>query len=486
MISPEDPDGCRSGAGGGHRVISSEPAAAREGAKVPLRTKLAFGSGGAADNILYNGMNSLVLPIFNVGLGVDAVKLGYALGIPRILDAITDPLIGNFSDNLRTRWGRRRPLIFIGAILAALLLGLLFSPPRSFDEGQLFWWFLAICSLFYVAYTFFMIPYSALGLEITDDYNERTRVLAWRPYIGLIVGAGIPWLYKLCFIFGPHEAEGARTVGWIMAGAALLFGIVPAIFLREGSRGGDGPPIPLMASLRTTFRNRAFLALTGCILFVLLGMFLASPLGLYLSLFYIFEGDKGAAATFGGITGTMMLVASLLGLPFGTWLSARVGKRHAMLAMLGVTMCFIGLTWWLFTPVNPWLSVVPGLVVGFCLNGCFLIGVSMLADVCDLDELETGRRREGIYSASLEFGKKVAIALSTLFSGYVLAATGFDQSLAIQTPETLVMLRVGYIVVIGGTLLLSCLSIWIYPLTHAQSCEVRRQLDERGAHGGPA
>jgi len=148
--------------------MASEPApdSKKSSTRVPLSRKLIWGSGGAADNILYNGMNSLVLPIFNVGLGVDAVKLGFAIGLPRILDAITDPLIGNFSDNLRTRWGRRRPLIFLGVIFAALLVGLLFSPPRSFGEEQLFWWFLIVCALFYVAYTFFMIPYSALGLEI--------------------------------------------------------------------------------------------------------------------------------------------------------------------------------------------------------------------------------------------------------------------------------------------------------------------------------
>ncbi len=460
-------------------ALESSPES-KESTRVPLSRKLIWGSGGAADNILYNGMNSLLLPIFNVGLGVDAVKLGFAIGLPRILDAITDPIIGNFSDNLRTRWGRRRPLIFLGVIFAALLVGLLFSPPRSFGPEELFWWFLVVCAFFYVAYTFFMIPYSALGLEITDDYNERTRVLAWRPYMGLAVGLGIPWLYKLCFMLGPNEAEGARSVGWIMAAAAIALGVIPALFLKERPQpAGAEKPLPLIKSLTTTFSNRAFLALTGCILCILLGMFMAGPLGLYLSLFYIFEGNKEAAATFGGITGMVLLGAGFLGLPFGTWLSSHVGKRHAMILMLGLSTLFIGLTWWLFTPANPWLSVIPGFVTGFALNGCFLIGVSMLGDVCDADQLETGRRREGIYSASLEFGKKMAIALSTLLSGYLLATTGFDQKLAVQTTETVIALRLGYILVISLSLGISALCIWFYPLTHSQASETRRQLDAR-------
>lgn len=464
----------------------SNPGPAVAEAKVPLRTKLIFGCGGAADNILYNGMNSLILPIFNVGLGVDAVKLGYAIGLPRVLDAVIDPLIGNFSDNLRTPWGRRRPLIFLGAVFAALLVALLFSPPRSFGHEQLFWWFLAVCSLFYVAYAFFMIPYSALGLEITGDYNERTRVLAWRPYLGLAVGLGIPWLYKLCFLLGPQEAEGARKVGWIMGGAALALGVIPALWLRERPFAAAALAMPLFRSLGTTFRNRAFLALTGCILCILLGMFLASPLGLYLGLFYIFDGNKDAAATFGGISGTILLGSGFLGLPFGTWLSARIGKRHAVLTMLFLNILFIGLTWWLFTPKNPWLSLAPAFVTGFCLNGCFLIGVSMLGDVCDADEWQTGLRREGIYSASLEFGKKLAIALSTLLSGYVLAATGFDQALPVQSAATISSLRAGYIVVIGVPLLISCVCIWFYPLTHARTLEIRRLLDRRMAVAGGA
>jgi len=452
----------------------------RTSPKVPLGKKLLWGAGGAADNILYNGMSTLVLPIFNVGLGVDAVKLGYAMGIPRILDAITDPLIGNYSDNLRSRWGRRRPLIFFGVIFAALFIGLLFSPPRALGEDGLFWWFLIVCSLFYVAYTFFMIPYSALGLEITDDYNERTRVLAWRPYLGLAIGLGIPWLYKLCFLIGPTEAEGARTVGWIMGGAAFALGVLPALFVPErGLPSSAEKPLPLFHSLGVTFRNRAFLTLTVCTLLILLGLFIASPLGVYINIFYIFGGDKNASATIAGVAGMAMLGAGFLGLPFSTWLSARIGKRHAMLYLLLFGIASVISTWWLFTPANPWLSILPGFAVGFSLNGCFLVSVSMLGDVCDDDELRTGRRREGIYSASLEFGKKMAIALSTLLTGYVLAFTGFDQKLAVQTEETLFALRFGYVALMTVTLALSAACIWFYPLTHAYLEGVRHQIDER-------
>ncbi len=101
----------------------------------------------------------------------------------------------------------------------------------------------------------------------------------------------------------------------------------------------------------------------------------------------------------------------------------------------------------------------------------------MLGDVCDADELDTGLRREGIYSASMEFGKKVAIGLSTLLSGYLISVTGFDQKLSMQSDDTLLAMRIGYILVIGVTLGLAFLCIWFYPLTHAKTSEVRRLLD---------
>ena len=454
----------------------------QESGKVSLRKKLLWGAGGAADNIFYNGMNSLVLPIFNVGLGVDAVKLGYAIGLPRLLDAIIDPLIGNYSDNLRTRWGRRRPLIFLGAILAGLLVGLLFCPPRFLGGEQLVWWFLGISCLFYIAYAFFMIPYSALGLELTDDYDERTRVLAWRPYLGIVAGLGIPWLYKLCLLIGPNEAEGARTVGWMVGGIALLLGIIPALFLKERERMKSPHELPLLQSLRTTFRNRSFLAVTGCTLAILLGWFLATPLGLYLTIFYLFSGDKGAAATFSGISGTVLIGAGFLGLPFSTWLSARLGKRQAMLAMLFACMLFIASTWWLFVPAAPWLSLIPIFAAGFCINGCFLLGASMLGDVCDADELETGLRREGIYSASLEFGKKFAIGISTLLTGYVIALAGIDPSHATQASSTITTLRLAYILVLASPLFFAGLCIWFYPLSRERALEIREEIEAKAGN----
>ena len=449
--------------------------------KVPLGKKLLWGAGGAADNILYNGVATLVLPIFNVGLGVDAVKIGLAMGIPRLLDALTDPLIGNLSDNTRSRWGRRRPYIFFGAVVAGTLLAVLFNPIKGLSHEGLFWWFLIVASLLYVAYAVFVIPYSAMGLEMTSDYNERTRVLAWRPYMGLLVGLGVPWLYKLCFVLGETEAEGARKVAVIMGVLAIGLGILPALFIKENVPQTTSPHMPLVHALKITFSNSSFLLLSASTLCILLGIFLSSPLGLYVSIYYVFGGDKELASVLGGWSGMAAVAAGLAGLPIATWLAKCLGKRHAALALLLLGLLSVPLTWWMFTPENPWLQIVPGFIFGLAINGCFLIGVSMLGDVCDADELKTGHRREGIYSASLEFGKKCAIALSTIVVGYLLLAVGFDEKAATQSVQTITSLRIGYMIILGVPIILAGVFIYFFPITHQRAMENRRLLDERVA-----
>ena len=149
--------------------------------KLTRSKKSAWSIGSITDVYMTNALNYLAFPIFNMGLGVDPRMLGWALGLPRIWDAISDPLMGNISDNIRTRFGRRRPFILIGAILCAVMFALLWTSAASgWSPTAIGWWFMAMVFLYYTAYTIFAVPWGALGLELTSDYNERTRVQAYR------------------------------------------------------------------------------------------------------------------------------------------------------------------------------------------------------------------------------------------------------------------------------------------------------------------
>lgn len=447
--------------------------------KVPLARQIAWGCGGAADNVLYNGLNTLLMPIFNVGMGLDAVKLGYIFGLPRFFDAVTDVVIGNVSDNARTRWGRRRPFIFAGVLLSALFMGLLFSAPMSLHGTAIYAYLFFASAFFYISYAIFVIPYSALGFELSSDYSERTRVLAWRMYLGLVAGLGVPWLYKLSFVINSNEVIGARTVAWIIALIVVVLGLVPVFFVREPEQGVRGHAMPFLQSLWVTLRNRSFLLLTGSGLFILLGLFLAGPFSLYLNIYYVYAGQREAAANMMGFANTFGMFCGLAGLPVATWLGSLYGKRRVALVLVVAVLASVPLTWWCFNPVRPWLQLLPTFVLHFSINGAFLLSSSMLADVCDEDELHTGLRREGIYSAASEFGKKCAIAFSTIVSGYVLAVSGFDAKLPVQLTATVTNLRIGYIVILGVTLGLGGLFLFLYPLTHGRAAEIRRILDQR-------
>ena len=170
---------------------------------VPLKTKIAWGLGGWADDYTFVVINILFLYLYVDYFRMDPVLAGVALFIPRVFDAITDPIIGNWSDNFRSRWGRRRPLIVAGAIGCAILLPLYWLPPML-ETIKNPWYsnipfiYVSILGCFYAAvYTLFVVPYTALGYELSEDYDERTKVLSWRMYFGLIGQTATPLVYTL-------------------------------------------------------------------------------------------------------------------------------------------------------------------------------------------------------------------------------------------------------------------------------------------------
>ncbi len=455
--------------GNGHEP----PVKPKPGDKVPLKNKIFWGMGGASDNFIMNGVNSLVLPIYNVGFGLDVMLVGVAQSIPRFIDAVTDPLMGNISDNTRTRWGRRRPYIFLGALISAFLFIFLWTPPLESSSRTTFVYLLICLILYYLAYTVFIVPYTALGYEMTSDYNEKTRVVVWRQYIGIACGLAIPWLYKLCFVSNSEpgsETVGVRYVSYAVALIILVTGVLPAIFCKEKASVQKQQKIKLTTAFFYTFKNRAFLLLMASNLIIKIGIFMAGPFNLYLNIYYVCKGDRSFAATLGGLCGTMITALGFVGLPVTTWLSARIGKKKTMIATLIVSIIAYLSLWFLLTPKYPYLQLIPAFLVGISLNGSWLLIISMLGDVCDEDEYVTGLRREGMYSSVFTFSDKLGFSLVTLLSGIVIKLSGFTEELEIQTDQTIFNMRFLYIAIQAVGLLLGILFIYFYPLTR-QRCE---------------
>lgn len=450
--------------------------------RVSLRQKISWSIGSVADQFMTNGLNNLALPIYNLSFGISPVLIGYALAIPRVFDAILDLLMGNISDNTRTRWGRRRPYVFIGGILCGLFFTLVWTPPRGLGSTGLFLYFLLMSILYYVAYTIFSVTRQALGYELSTDYNERTSVFAYNAVFAGLAGFAIPWLYKLSFhpfFAGPHKDAiiGVRWVG-LLSGLLIIATALPgALFTTERSTHKNQSRIGLLKAIKLTLSNSPYKIITGVVVLILLAVMLAGPMNLYISIYYICNGNKEMGAFWGGWAGTAQALMGILSVPLITALSKRIGKKSTILC--GLCLAIIGYfaTWWLFNPKFPWLQLFfmlmlqPGLMTVWVLSG------SIISDICDDDELRSGLRREGMFGAVFTFVTKAASALITIVASYILIWAGYKGEPV--SAATITNMRVLFITI---PVILLFTAIWLtikFPLTEKVARDIRAQLDAR-------
>ncbi|MEM9172878.1 MAG: MFS transporter, partial [Pseudomonadota bacterium] len=205
--------------------------------RIPFHLKLVYGIGAFVNNTLAAAIGSMTI-VLNLGLGLSPTLVGLLGALPRLTDAITDPLMGYISDNTNTKYGRRRPYIFIGAIAAGLIFILLWQLPPGKSDGFYFWYFLGGSLIFYLAYTIFATPWVALGYELTPDYHERTRLMGVQNFIGNIAYMVSPYFLAIMYLPAfDNEVQGASRLAIIIGIVVIALGVLPAIFLRERFTG---------------------------------------------------------------------------------------------------------------------------------------------------------------------------------------------------------------------------------------------------------
>ena len=205
--------------------------------RIPVTQKILYGMGAFVNNILAAAIGGMAI-VLNLGLGMNPALVGLLGALPRLIDAFTDPLMGYISDHTRSRWGRRRPYIFGGAIAAGVIFALLWQLPEGKSDSYYFWFFLLGSLVFYAAYTVFATPWVALGFELTPDYHERTRLMAVSNFMGQLAYLVSPWFlwvmqYDVLF---DNMVVGASWLAIVIAGAVIGIGVLPAIFLKEPIR----------------------------------------------------------------------------------------------------------------------------------------------------------------------------------------------------------------------------------------------------------
>ncbi len=446
--------------------------------KLSKTKKSAWAIGSVADVYMTNALMYLAFPIYNMGLGVDPRMLGWALGLPRIWDAISDPLMGNISDNSRSRWGRRRPFVLVGAILCAIMFALIWTPPTGWSPTAIGWYFMAMVFIYYTAYTIFMVPWGALGLELTTDYNERTRVQAYRAVFQNVGGLGLGALWFIAQKWGGgDDIVGVRYVGWAFGALILVCGVLPAIFCRE-NLDHDQDKIAFWPAVKATFSNRVFLLLLAVTICVFLGIFMVNNFSLYINTYYVFDGDKEAVAKLNMYAGFLFQGVGLALVPVVSYIATHLGKKRTLIGGLLLVVIAYGTSWWCYTPSNPYLQLVTLGLAAPGLSCMWILASSMIADICDLDEKATGRRREGMFGASYSWACKAAGSLTMILSGYMLSWSGFDAAVDVQPAAVITNMRLYYMLVPMVFVGLAAVLLIFYPLTEKRVLELQAELAE--------
>lgn len=474
-------------------AAKSDSASITADERVPFKAMFLYGCGAFVNNLLAGSIGAMLI-VLNLGLGMDPALAGLVGAIPRLFDAITDPLMGYISDNTKTRWGRRRPFIFIGAILVAIVFMALWQVPGGKTEAFYFWYFLGGSVLFYLAYTIFATPWVALGYEMTPNYNERTRLMGVQNFIGQLAYFIPPWLLLIMQndLYFTDMMDGASGVALIIGLFVGCVGVLPAIFLRERLSNADGAKSDVaditkgaMAHLNDFVSGfgkalafAPFQKLCLATFLVFNGFILISSFQTYVIIYYVFAGDQAEGAKFAGYAGTMGTLATFAIIALVTYWGTRIGKRKAFAVSTGISMIGYALKWFCYDPSNPWLLLLPTPFMAFGLGGLFTLMPAMVADVVDSDELETGERREGMFGAIFWWVVKLGMAAAIAGGGFLLQMTGFDVKLGgAQSDQTILLLRIfdAFIPVAA-----SAIAIWavaVFEITRERAHENRVMLE---------
>jgi GPH family glycoside/pentoside/hexuronide:cation symporter len=404
----------------------------------------AYGAGGIIPIALFNIAGILVGLMGNISLGLSAFWLGVILIIPRLWDALSDPVIGHLSDNTRTRWGRRRPYLLLGGILVAVFFVVMWWIPKGdrvriwfpsetgFQAFQLAYILFSLL-LFFTACNIFEIPHGALGMEMTTDYHERTRLFSAKSFVGNLFAMSTPWLFALAnmeiFKGTGNEADGMRYVSIMVAALIIPLSFWWTFQLREPGfvKAAKHERTPFWKDMKRTASNRNFVMLTLTIFTLAMGFNFVQLLGSYIPIFYVFGGNKVAGAYLLGINGTIWAITGLLAVFPLIWISPILGKRNTLTISI-LLMCLAQLSKIVcYSPNYPYLLIIPTVLLSIGMLFFFTLGSSMVGDICDEDELKTGYRAEGSYYSIFWWFIKMGTAFASLVAGALIVLTAFDE-----------------------------------------------------------
>lgn len=456
----------RSAGAGGANLATQGPVT-----RLTAKTKLFYGFGDFAPALSITVVQFFFLYFLTDVAHLSPALAGVALLVGRAWDAVNDPLFGLISDRTRTRWGRRRPFLLIGSIPFGIAFFLLWWVPPLRSQAGLLLYYAALYVVFDTAFTAVQLPYSALTVDLTQDYDERTSVTGYRMIFSIgagLIGAVVPLTIVGLF---PSEQVGFLAQGAIL-GAVIAVPMLVAFFAtRERADYQRSVPLKPMDAIRSAVTNRAFVLAAGIFLLAWVSVDIIAAVLVYYLRYWV--GIQGDASVVLGI----MFVVAILALPLWVRLSGRLGKKQAFMcgmtfwAVVQVALVFLGrgIEW----PVYP-LAALGGIGI----SAVHVIPQSLIPDVTDVDELTSGTRQEGVYYGFLVFMQKLASALGLFLVGQFLGWAGYAPNVA-QSERALWAIRmlVGPIpaVIVVGAIVFAA----YYPLTRERHQQVMAELEAR-------
>jgi GPH family glycoside/pentoside/hexuronide:cation symporter len=460
--------------------------------KVPMGKKIAFGIG-----MLANQMFPAALAIFMVVLVQDYAFPTWMWGIlfflPRVFDSVTDPIMGFISDNTRSIYGRRRQYVLLGAVIMGVAFSLLWQIYIVDGVTYNFTYFLIWSLVFYLGLTIFSVPYVAMGYEMSDDFHERTNIMAIAQWIGQWAWVIAPWFWVVMYDdswFGV-TTETTRTLGVWVAVIFAILAMVPAIFIKSKSTKDDESLTPLtfktiggslreiIENFKEAFKIEQFRKLCFSTFLIYNAFNVVAGFSFFIVVYYLFNGDAAAAGLWPTLLGSIgALSTTFLVIPIVAKMSKVMGKKKAFLVSQGISVLGYVMLWFLFIPGKPYMFLFALPFFSFGIGSLFTLMMSMTSDVIDIDELNTGKRREGVFGAIYWWMVKFGFAIAGLLTGAIMTLVGFVPDTE-NTEASITGIRLFY----SGLPIVGTLgAMWImrnYNLTEERALEISAELAKR-------
>lgn len=462
--------------------------------KVPMGQKIAFGFG-----MLANQMFPAILGIFMIVLVEDLGFSGWMWSLvflfPRIFDAFLDPIMGFISDNTKSRWGRRRQYVIIGGLIMGLAYIFMWQLYKIDGVEYNFWYFFLWSLVFYVGLTIFGVPYVAMGYEMSDDFHERTNIMAISQWIGqwAWVIAPLFWIIMYDENWFPSADVAVRELAIWVAIPCALCAIVPAIFIKSKSTlEEDYEPLNtanignslkkiFLESFYEAFKIKEFRKLCGATFLIFNAFNTVAALTFFVIVYKLFNGDAGASGIWVSMFGCLgALGTTFIVIPTVAWMSKKLGKKKAFMISQSISLIGYILLYFLFIPGKPWMYIIALPFFSFGIGSLFTIMMSMTADVIDIDEINTGKRREGIFGAIYWWMVKVGFGIAGALSGVIISVVGFNPDLsAIDQQSAVEGLHAFFCFFPMGGTILAMFVMRNYSITEEKSKEISAILAKR-------